>query len=150
MAISATSRAWASSANRTPSLKICSPRSRATQQAAFKPIRPGVNGVEIYAAAEPVLKKSKLHNHYEFLAHGMGLVSHEAPRLTASGPVPYDAYDAQRPLEAGMVVSVETTLLHPRRGFIKLEDTVAVTPTGHEIYGNRARGWNRAGALMRP
>ena len=117
----------------------------ATQQAAFKPIRPGVNGIEIYAAAEPVLKKSKLHNHYEFLAHGMGLVSHEAPRLTNAGPVPYDAYDAQRPLEAGMVISVETTLLHPRRGFIKLEDTVAVTPTGYEIYGNRTRGWNRAG-----
>ena len=117
----------------------------ATQQAAFKPIRPGVNGIEIYAAAEPVLKKSKLHNHYEFLAHGMGLVSHEAPRLTNAGPVPYDAYDAQRPLETGMVISVETTLLHPRRGFIKLEDTVAVTPTGYEIYGNRARGWNRAG-----
>jgi Xaa-Pro aminopeptidase len=117
----------------------------ATQQAAFKPIRAGVNGAEIYAAAEPVLKQSKLHNHYEFLAHGMGLVSHEAPRLTNSGPVPYDAYDAQRPLEAGMVISVETTLLHPRRGFIKLEDTVAVTANGHEIYGNRARGWNRAG-----
>src|ERR1700691_2130483 len=114
----------------------------ATQQAAFKPIRPGVNGIEIYAAAEPVLKKSKLHNHYEFLAHGMGLVSHEAPRLTNSGPVPYDAYDAQRPLETGMVVSVETTLLHPHRGFIKLEDTVVVTANGHEIYGNRARGWN--------
>ena len=117
----------------------------ATQQAAFKPISPGVNGIEIYAAAETVLKKSTLHNHYEFLAHGMGLVSHEAPRLTNSGPVPYDAYDAQRPLEAGMVISVETTLLHPRRGFIKLEDTVAVTANGHEIYGNRARGWNRAG-----
>ena len=117
----------------------------ATQQAAFKPIRPGVNGIEIYAAAEPVLKKSKLHNHYEFLAHGMGLVSHEAPRLTNAGPVPYDAYDAQRPLESGMVISVETTLLHPRRGFMKLEDTIAVTPTRYEIYGNRARGWNRAG-----
>jgi Xaa-Pro aminopeptidase len=117
----------------------------ATQQAAFKPIRAGVNGGEIYAAAEPLVRKSKLHNHYEFLAHGMGLVSHEAPRLTNSGPVPYDAYDAQRPLEAGMVISVETTLQHPRRGFIKLEDTVAVTPAGHEIYGNRARGWNRAG-----
>ena len=117
----------------------------ATQQAAFKPIRAGVNGSEIYAAAEPILKKSKLHNHYEFLAHGMGLISHEAPRLTSTGPVPYDGYDADKPLEAGMVVSVETTLLHPRRGFIKLEDTVAVTPTGHEIYGNRARGWNSAG-----
>jgi Xaa-Pro aminopeptidase len=117
----------------------------ATQQAAFRPIRPGAKGGDIYAAAEPVLQKSKLHNHYEFLAHGMGLVSHEAPRLTASGPVPYDAYDAQRLLEAGMVISVETTLLHPRRGFIKLEDTVAVTPDGFEVYGDRARGWNEAG-----
>jgi Xaa-Pro aminopeptidase len=115
------------------------------QQAAFKPIRAGVNGAEIYAAAEPLVRQSKQHNYYEFLAHGMGLVSHEAPRLTNTGPVPYDAYDALRPLEAGMVISVETTLQHPRRGFIKLEDTVVVTPSGHEIYGNRARGWNRAG-----
>src|SRR5215203_6341709 len=43
-----------------------------------------------------------------------------------------------------MVLSVETTLQHPRRGFIKLEDTVAVTETGHEVYGDRAHGWNRA------
>ena len=35
--------------------------------------------------------------------------------------------DAAQPLEAGMVLSIETTMLHPRRGFIKLEDTVAVT-----------------------
>jgi Xaa-Pro aminopeptidase len=117
----------------------------AIQQAAFKPIRAGVNGGEIYAAADTILHKSKLHNHIEFLAHGMGLVSHEAPRLTSSGPVPYDGYDADKPLEAGMVISVETTLLHPRRGFIKLEDTIAVTPIGYEMYGERARGWNRAG-----
>ena len=31
----------------------------ATQQAAFKPIRAGVNGAEIYAAAEPIVRKSK-------------------------------------------------------------------------------------------
>jgi Xaa-Pro aminopeptidase len=118
----------------------------AIEQAAMKPIRAGLLGREIYAAADSVLQQSRLHNHIHFLAHGMGLVSHEAPRLTNSGPVPYDAYDADRPLEAGMVVSVETTMQHPRRGFIKLEDTVAVTPTGFEVYGNRARGWNRAGA----
>jgi Xaa-Pro aminopeptidase len=117
----------------------------AIQQAAMKPIRAGANGGEIYAGADTVLHKSKLHNHIEFLAHGMGLVSHEAPRLTNSGPVPYDAYDANLPLEAGMVVSVETTLKHPRRGFIKLEDTVVVTPAGFEVYGNRIRGWNKAG-----
>lgn len=118
----------------------------AIEQASMKPIKAGALGAEIYAAANGVLHRSKLHNHMHFLAHGMGLVSHEAPRLTNSGPVPYDDYDAKRPLEAGMVVSVETTLEHPRRGFIKLEDTVVVTPTGYEVYGDRARGWNRAGA----
>src|SRR6516165_4333109 len=118
----------------------------AVEQASMKPIRAGALGKEIYAAANAVLHKSKIHNHTHFLAHGMGLVSHEAPRLTNSGPVPYDAYDADRPLETGMVVSVETTLQHPQRGFIKLEDTVVVTPTGHEVYGDRIRGWNRAGA----
>jgi Xaa-Pro aminopeptidase len=117
----------------------------AIEQAAMKPIRAGVLGSEIYAAADTVLHTSKLHNHIHFLAHGMGLVSHEAPRLTNSGPVPYDAYDATRPLETGMVVSVETTLQHPRRGFIKLEDTVIVQPNGFEVYGDRIRGWNRAG-----
>jgi len=117
----------------------------AIEQASMKPIHAGALGKEIYAAANAVLHRSKIHNHTHFLAHGMGLVSHEAPRLTNSGPVPYDAYDADRPLETGMVVSVETTLQHPGRGFIKLEDTVVVTRTGFEVYGDRIRGWNRAG-----
>jgi Xaa-Pro aminopeptidase len=79
----------------------------------------------------------------------MGLVSHEAPRLTTRGPVPYPAEDAERPLEAGTVVSVETTLMHPTRGFIKLEDTVVVTDTGHEVYGEGGRGWNKAGTAAK-
>jgi Xaa-Pro aminopeptidase len=111
----------------------------------MKPIKAGRMGGDIYAAADPLVRQSKQHNHMHFLGHGMGLVSHEAPRLTASGPVPYDAYDASRPLEAGMVVSVETTLAHPRRGFIKLEDTVVVTDSGFEIFGEGGRGWNRGG-----
>jgi Xaa-Pro aminopeptidase len=118
------------------------------QRAAFKPIRAGTLGGDIYAAAEALVGKSTHHNHLHFLAHGMGLVSHEAPRLTATGPVPYDAYDARRPLETGMVVSVETTLQHPRRGFIKLEDTVAVTDDGFEIFGEGGRGWNRGGTAV--
>ena len=115
------------------------------QRAGFKAVRAGAMGREIYAAAEPLVKKSKHHNNLEFLAHGMGMVSHEAPRLTDHGPVPYPADDANIPLEVGEVISVETTLKHPARGFIKLEDTVVVTETGHEIYGEGARGWNRAG-----
>jgi Xaa-Pro aminopeptidase len=119
------------------------------QRASMKPIKAGALGSVIYAAAEPLVHKSKHHNHMHFLAHGMGLVSHEAPRLTASGPVPYDAYDSSRPLEVGMVISVETTLQHPQRGFIKLEDTVVVTDTGFDIYGEGSRGWNRGGTALR-
>jgi Xaa-Pro aminopeptidase len=73
----------------------------------------------------------------------MGLVSHEAPRLTSSGPVPYGAHDEARPLESDMVISIETTMAHPKRGFIKLEDTVAVTDDGCEAFGDQGRGWNR-------
>jgi len=119
------------------------------QRAAMKPIKAGAMGGEIYAAGEGLMLKSKHHNHMEFLAHGMGLVSHEAPHLTNKGPVPYPDDDARRPLETGMVISVETTLKHPRRGFIKLEDTVVVTDSGFDIYGEGARGWNRGGTAVR-
>ena len=70
------------------------------QRAAFKPIKAGAMGGEIYAAGEALVAKSKLHNNLEFLAHGMGLVSHEAPHLTSTGPVPYTDEDAHRPLES--------------------------------------------------
>jgi len=118
------------------------------QQAAFAAVKAGVKGGDIYAAAERRLAQTSQHAHSEFLAHGMGVVSHEAPRLTATGPVPYDDYDAHRPLEAGMVISIETTMKHPTRGFIKLEDTVAVTPAGYEIFGESGRGWNIGGTAV--
>ena len=35
-------------------------------------------------------------------------------------------------LEADMVISIETTMAHPNRGFIKLENAVAVTEEGCE------------------
>jgi Xaa-Pro aminopeptidase len=80
----------------------------------------------------------------------MGLVSHEAPRLLDDGPIPYPASHRSTPLESGMVLSIETTWQHPRLGFIKLEDTVAVTDEGCEAYGDVGRGWNRCGADARP
>ena len=120
----------------------------AIQQAARRPIRHGARGGDIYAAAEELTRASPHGNSLEFVAHGMGLISHEAPRLTNSGPVPYPAYDADLPLQRGMVLSIETTILHPRRGFIKLEDTVAVTESGCEGFGDRGRGWNRCGVSV--
>ncbi|GGC61206.1 M24 family metallopeptidase [Chelatococcus reniformis] len=115
------------------------------QQAARAAIRPGALGGEIIAAGEAVVRRSPHAAVLDFTAHGIGLVSHEAPRLTEHGPVPYPATDAHRPLEAGMVISVETALQHPRRGYIKLEDTLAVTAAGSSAFGDGGRGWNRAG-----
>jgi len=115
------------------------------QMAAREPIRAGARGADIYSSADEILRRSGRGNMLEFVAHGMGLVSHEAPRLTNRGPVPYPDHDATLPLEAGMVISIETTLCHPRRGFIKLEDTVAVTDKGWEAFGDHGRGWNRGG-----
>jgi Xaa-Pro aminopeptidase len=117
----------------------------AIQMAARKPIRSGANGGDIYVSAGEVLNRSPRSNSIEFVAHGMGLISHEAPRLTGHGPIKYPAYDADRPLESGMVISIETTLVHSRRGFIKLEDALAVTDHGYEAFGDRGRGWNRGG-----
>ncbi len=117
----------------------------AIQQAARTPIRAGARGGEIFAGAEAMLEGSAHRAHIHFAAHGMGLVGHEAPWLSDRMTPPYPAYHADRPLDAGMVVSIETTLRHPARGFVKLEDTVAVTATGWGAFGDTGRGWNRMG-----
>jgi Xaa-Pro aminopeptidase len=114
------------------------------QQRARRPIRRGATGAEIFAAANELLDASPHREYLEFVAHGMGLVSHEAPRLIRNDSWSYEGYDAIRPLEADMVISIETTMAHPKRGFIKLEDTVAVTEEGCEGFGDKGRGWNRA------
>ena len=55
----------------------------AIQRAAFKPIKAGAMGGEIYAAAEAAASPSRsITTTWISSAHGMGLVSHEAPRLT--------------------------------------------------------------------
>ncbi len=118
----------------------------AVQMAGRKPLRAGARGGDIFAEPEALVARSPHRDRLEFVAHGMGIVSHEAPWLTVRSAVPYEAYHADRPLEEGMVLSIETTLLHPRRGFIKLEDTVAVTAEGWKAFGDAGRGWNRGRA----
>lgn len=115
------------------------------QQAAFAKVRAGVAGGDLIAAGEAELARQPNRACTDFFAHGMGVITHEAPFLMTNHPVAYEGVDAPHPLEAGMILSIETTMLHPRRGFIKLEDTLAVTATGYELYGSEGRGWNRGG-----
>jgi Xaa-Pro aminopeptidase len=115
------------------------------QAAARVPIKPGSPGGRIYDYALEALMSCPHQNDMHFVAHGMGLIPHEAPRLTATGPIPYPDKHAKRPLETGMVLSIETHVKHPDVGFVKLEDTVAVTDSGWEAFGDWGRGWNAVG-----
>jgi Xaa-Pro aminopeptidase len=117
----------------------------AVQAAAREPIVEGRPGQVIYDAALAVARGCPHWEQMDFLAHGMGMIPHEAPHLTATGPIPYPATHKDRPLEAGMVLSIETQIRQPRLGFIKLEDTVVVTETGWEALGDWGRGWNVVG-----
>lgn len=115
------------------------------QQVARNKVKPGARGGDVVDLAERMVAASPHDKYTHYMAHGMGLVTHEAPRLMNNQRMSYTGYDMDRPLQSGMVISIETTMSHPTRGFIKLEDTVLVTDEGHEALGDGGRGWNKAG-----
>jgi Xaa-Pro aminopeptidase len=117
----------------------------AVQQAARTHVRAGARGGDIFWTANAALAGCPDGDHMSFLAHGTGLVTHEAPRLTATGSPPYPAAHADRPLREGMVISIESQVVDPVLGFIKLEDTLIVTGDGPEPVADHGRGFNPIG-----
>jgi Xaa-Pro aminopeptidase len=105
----------------------------------------GAIGGELFSVARAAIDALPDAARMSFLAHGTGLLTHEAPRLTDSGSPPYPATHRDLPLEAGMVLSLECQVADPEHGFIKLEDTVFVTEDGFEAVGDDGRGWNGLG-----
>jgi Xaa-Pro aminopeptidase len=105
-------------------------------------IAPGRTGREVSEAGRRAIQQCKFGKSFAFVAHGMGLIAHEAPRLQRNDEIGYDGAYAERPLEAGMLLSIETGIKHSEAGFIKLEDTLAVTDTGWEAYGDWGRDLN--------
>jgi Xaa-Pro aminopeptidase len=117
----------------------------AVQQAARSVIKAGTRGGDVIEAGAQIVQKSVYRDSLSYVAHGMGLVAHERPQLGKENPHGYPAVDADRPLLAGMVLSVETGLRHPSRGSVGLEDTIVVTEDGYEALGDDHRGWNPMG-----
>jgi Xaa-Pro aminopeptidase len=106
------------------------------QLAAIEAIKPGVPMKEVDAAARNVIAKAgfaKEFNHS--LGHGIGMHVHEAPRL---------AMEQERPLQAGMVVTVEPGIYFPGWGGIRLEDDILVTKTGHEVLSSVPKNFEDA------
>jgi Xaa-Pro aminopeptidase len=116
---------------------------RFVQDQARLAVAPGRVGREIYEAGQAATAECNHGKNFGFVAHGMGLITHEAPRLRYNSEIGYEGIYAERPLEAGMVLSIETGIKHPEAGFVKLEDTLAVTESGWEAFGDFGRSWNQ-------
>jgi len=96
-------------------------------------VRAGLPCKDVLLEGECIIRKHRLAAYGRFVAHGIGMVSHEQPEISPTN---------SRPLEAGMVLSIETDFVHPEVGHVKIEDAVAVTDTGCEGLGDLGRDWH--------
>lgn len=104
------------------------------QTAALAAIRPGVSCSEVDAAARTVIEKAGYGRGFERfthrLGHGIGLQVHEAPYLRPGNP---------QVLSPGMTMSDEPGIYEAGRFGVRIEDIVAVTADGVEVFGPRAQ-----------
>lgn len=95
------------------------------QQLAVDKIKPGVMAKEIDKTARDYIDATEFAGKFGHgLGHGVGIVIHEAPRLSKRDSTL---------LEPGMIVTVEPGIYLPDWGGIRLENMVMVTDNGAEI-----------------
>ena len=104
------------------------------QERAIRAIRPGVLCSAVDAAARKVIAAAGFGKYFGHgLGHGIGLDIHEGPRLAGG---------SDRPLRAGMVVTVEPGVYLPGVGGVRIEDDVLVTRDGHTVLSDVPKEWD--------
>jgi Xaa-Pro aminopeptidase len=95
------------------------------QEAAVAAVGSGVSCGDVDEAARSVLRNAGLGEAFSHsTGHGVGLEIHEPPRLGAGQTAR---------LLSGMVVTIEPGVYLPGQFGIRIEDMVAVTPTGGQV-----------------
>ena len=97
---------------------------REAQAAAIEAIAVGVNGQEVDAVARRRIVAAGVEPYGHGLGHGIGLETHEPPRLRRS-----EAFT----LEAGMVFSIEPGIYLPGVTGIRIEDIVSLEESGPRL-----------------
>jgi Xaa-Pro aminopeptidase len=92
-------------------------------------VQAGLPCRDLLVEGERAVAEHRFSQYGKFVAHGIGMVSHEQPDISPTNA---------RPLETGMVLSIETEFIHPEVGHVKIEDAVAVTENGCEGLGDWA------------
>jgi Xaa-Pro aminopeptidase len=75
------------------------------QQTARSVVATGKKGGEIYEVGRAAVRECEHRKDLVFVAHGMGLIPHEAPHLMAEGEIPYPGTHVNRPLAAPVIVT---------------------------------------------
>jgi Xaa-Pro aminopeptidase len=98
---------------------------RSAQLSALEYVRPGEVSTKPDSIARDIIKDAGFGDYFgHSLGHGVGLATHEAPRLSPRNPVR---------LEEGMVVTVEPGIYIPGKGGVRLEEMVVIEKKGPKI-----------------
>jgi Xaa-Pro aminopeptidase len=98
---------------------------RRAQLAALEYVRPGEDSTKPDSIARDIIKEAGFGDYFgHSLGHGVGLATHEAPRLSTRNPVR---------LQEGMVVTVEPGIYIPGKGGVRLEEMVVIEKDGPRI-----------------
>jgi Xaa-Pro aminopeptidase len=109
----------------TPKFKRIYGTVRRAQLAALENIRPGVKSILPDSTARDLIRDAGFGDFFgHSLGHGVGLATHERPRLGPEKPVT---------LKEGMVVTDEPGIYIPGEGGVRLEEMVVIEKKGARV-----------------
>lgn len=101
------------------------------QQRVIDQVRPGLTGGQADALGRSIIEEAGYRDAFGHgMGHGMGMATHEEPRLGPGAPTT---------LLPGMAFTVEPGIYLPGWGGVRIEDDIYLTPQGAQILSRHSR-----------